>query len=144
MMKTHKLFCLFVASLLLLASCGNMDQMVESAKGAMPKFKGGTPNLMTGTWVTKSSSVDGGYVYRLTLKPDKTYTLEGSDNQSVEGSYTYSYDHLDLLEASGKLTFSEGFPPNNQREQVFSFYADESAGPRKLVLSGVAYQFLTR
>lgn len=121
-----------------------MDQMVESAKGVMPKFKGGTPNLMTGTWAVESSTVEGVYVYRLKLEKDKSFEMAASNNVVIKGTYTYSYDHLDLLEASGTMKFSEALPPDYHREMEFSFYADEAAGPQKLVLSGVAYQFVTR
>jgi len=125
-------------------ACGDLQQLMDTAEGAMPKFKGGVPNLISGTWMVKSSSYEGTYVYRLTLKPDGTFRMVTVDDSTITGDYRLSYDHLDLLEASGTVVFSEAWPPRSQREMAFSYTADEDAGPRRLVLSGVAYSFVQR
>lgn len=129
---------------LLLAGCGDFQQLLDTAEGAMPKFQSGVPNLISGTWMVKSTLYEGTYLYRLTLKTDGSFVMENEDSGTTTGTYTFSYDHLDLLEASGTIDFSEALPPNSQREMAFSYTADEDEGPQTLILSGVKYTFVQR
>lgn len=144
MMGRIKLVLLALLLSLPFTGCGDLQQLMDTAEGAMPKFKGGVPNLISGTWMVKSTSYEGTYLYRLTLKTDGTFRMEMIDDSTITGNYSLSYDHLDLLEASGTVVFSEALPPDSQRQMAFSYTADEDAGPQRLVLSGVSYSFVQR
>lgn len=143
-MKRFRCMVLALLAGLLLAACGDLGQLMETAEGALPKFQGGVPNLLCGTWMVKSNAYEGSYLYRLTLMADGTFTMEGVDESTTKGTYSFSYDHLDLLAASGTITFSPALPPDGQSHKIFTYKADVDKGPQTLILSGVSYVFVQR
>ncbi len=142
-MKHVKQLILILLACFLLCGCDDLQQLLDTAEGALPKFQGGVPNLIAGTWVCKSS-IDNTYWFRLTLKSDKSFLFEYQDNSQIKGTYTFSYDHLDLLKASGSVVFSEVLDPDRQLKKTFSYEADVEKGPQTLVLAGVEYEFVQR
>lgn len=137
--KIRILLLLFLAPLccVLFTACDD----IAALKDALPEFSSDEPNLLSGHWQVASSTV-GVYAYDLTLKINGKYTFIPQDeSEAVSGTYTISYDHLDLLESSGTITFSAGITPGSDAVTMdFSFKASEEKGPQTLKLKCDSFQ----
>jgi len=128
--------------LLLLLSCVLMAcDDISALKDIVPTFTGDNPNLLVGHWQV-ASSIQGFFAYDLTLGADNNYILIPQDeSDTVAGTYTIAYDHLDLLESSGTVTFSAGFVPDGGEVTMdFSYEASKEKGPQTLKLKCDSFQ----
>jgi hypothetical protein len=116
--------------------------LMNTVKSVVPKFSAEHPNLLIGEYVVKT---DGGshYLHDLVLSKDLSYSHKGQDGTETKGTYSITYNHLDLLQASGEITFSNGFS-GTKATMAFSFTADVDNGPHSLILDGTAYTFVKR
>lgn len=126
---------LMMSAIFLFTGC----DLMNSAKNLIPKFSTETPNLLVGTYqVVKSGLV----TKRLVLAKDGTSKLTVGDDYVESGTYVVTYGHLDILQASGTITFISG--DGTKKDVRFSFTSDVDDGPQQLVLDGVAFTFVTR
>ena len=126
--------------LVLCASCDMMGKL----SGLIPKISTDPPNLLVGTWKVIDTNTNT-YSKQLVLDTTGKYSYtDTTASTTVEGSYSVSYDHLDLLQASGEITFSKGFD-GHESAKTFSFVADKDDGPQSLKINNEdAFVFISR
>ena len=141
-------FSVLVSVVLFFSLSCKTDGIWNAVKGIIPKLKTGHPNVIYGNWAVQSE-FEGYYKFKLQLGADGKYvfSVNSDPNQTQRGEYKIEYSHLDILESTGKITFSPSLKKNDLREYEeaeFSYKADRYDGPQELRINGynVSEEFL--